>query len=218
MTRAIDAFAGVIGQRAIDQLEQLARPLAGARVLHVNSTRAGGGVAEILSALVPLMNDVGLTADWQVIRGSDEFYGVTKAMHNSLQGMYMDWTPQMRDIWLHVDDAQFVFDGRKTDAAERDDRGSITRREILVNQPCASLIELNQHGSRTPLPRQRHFDGALLLQREAVLLARVALDVTGSCIVRERTDSGVNHLLGRHKTGRNVGTDCVSRRGRGGGR
>src|SRR6185369_10234436 len=108
---------------------------------------------------------------------------------------------RMRHIWLHVDDAQLVFDGRKTDAAERDGRSSITRREILVNQPCARLIELNQHRSRTALPRQRHFDGALLLQREAVLLARVAVDVTGSCIVRERPDSGVNHLLGRHKAG-----------------
>jgi trehalose synthase len=58
-------------------------------------------VAEILATLVPLMTDAGLQADWQVIRGTDEFYNVTKAMHNSLQGMFIEWTPEMRDIWLH---------------------------------------------------------------------------------------------------------------------
>ena len=47
------------------------------------------------------MNDVGLNADWQVIRGSDGFYNVTKSMHNSLQGMFVDWTPEMQDVWLH---------------------------------------------------------------------------------------------------------------------
>jgi trehalose synthase len=79
----------------------LAAPLRDARVLHVNATAFGGGVAEILGTLIPLMNDIGLTADWQVIKGADEFFNVTKSMHNSLQGMYYDWTPAMRDIWLN---------------------------------------------------------------------------------------------------------------------
>ena len=70
-------------------------------MLHVNATAFGGGVAEILATLVPLMNDLGLQADWQVIKGADEFFNVTKAMHNSLQGMYYDWTPAMREIWLN---------------------------------------------------------------------------------------------------------------------
>jgi trehalose synthase len=69
-------------------------------VLHVNATAFGGGVAEILATLVPLMSDLGLKAEWQVIRGAEEFYNVTKAMHNSLQGMLLEWTPQMREIWL----------------------------------------------------------------------------------------------------------------------
>ena len=56
-----------------------AAQLRGARVLHVNATAFGGGVAEILATLVPLMNDVGLEADWQVIKGADEFFNVTKA-------------------------------------------------------------------------------------------------------------------------------------------
>ncbi|MEX1252893.1 MAG: glycosyltransferase [Dehalococcoidia bacterium] len=99
--KALDDYRPVIGDDRVDEIRRLAASLAGARVLHINSTSFGGGVAEILATLVPLMNDVGLQAEWQVIHGSDEFYQVTKLMHNSLQGMYVDWRPELREIWLH---------------------------------------------------------------------------------------------------------------------
>jgi trehalose synthase len=99
--KTLEAYRPIIGDGVTDEILQLAESLRGARVLHVNATAFGGGVAEILGTLIPLLNDVGLNADWQVIRGADEFFGVTKTMHNSLQGMYYDWTPAMRDIWLH---------------------------------------------------------------------------------------------------------------------
>ena len=98
--KALDAYRAVIGDTRVEEIRRLAQPLRGARVLHVNATAFGGGVAEILATLVPLMQDLGLAADWQVIRGAEEFYNVTKAMHNSLQGMLLEWTPQMREIWL----------------------------------------------------------------------------------------------------------------------
>jgi trehalose synthase len=98
--KSIEAYRAVIGDERMEEIFGLAQKLRGARVLHVNATAFGGGVAEILATLIPLMNDVGLDADWQVIRGADEFFNVTKAMHNSLQGMYYDWTPAMREIWL----------------------------------------------------------------------------------------------------------------------
>jgi trehalose synthase len=99
--KSLEAYRPIIGDDRTDEIRALAAPLAGARVLHLNATSFGGGVAEILTTLVPLMTDAGLAADWQVIRGADEFYQVTKAFHNSLQGMYIDWSPEMRDIWLH---------------------------------------------------------------------------------------------------------------------
>ena len=98
--KALDDYRPIVGDERIDEIYALAAPLRDARVLHLNATSFGGGVAEILTTLVPLMSDAGLAADWQVIRGADDFYQVTKAMHNSLQGMYIDWTPEMRDIWL----------------------------------------------------------------------------------------------------------------------
>jgi trehalose synthase len=98
--KAIEDYRPIIGDERTDEILALAGRLRGARVLHVNATAFGGGVAEILGTLVPLMNDVGLSAEWQVMRGADEFFQVTKAMHNSLQGMYYDWTPEKHDIWL----------------------------------------------------------------------------------------------------------------------
>jgi trehalose synthase len=62
----------------------------------VNSTSFGGGVAEILHRLIPLMQDVGLKCDWRLIKGSDEFFNVTKAFHNGLQGMETSLTDNMK--------------------------------------------------------------------------------------------------------------------------
>ena len=83
----LDDYAAVAGDDAVAQLRQLAAGLHGATVVHVNSTRVGGGVAEILTKLVPLMLELGLDARWEVISGDPEFYECTKGMHNALQGV-----------------------------------------------------------------------------------------------------------------------------------
>ena len=102
--KSLEAYRPIIGDTRLEEIQRLAAPLRDARVLHVNATAFGGGVAEILGTIVPLMNDAGLHAEWQVIRGADEFFNVTKAMHNSLQGMLINWTPQMREIWLRYNE------------------------------------------------------------------------------------------------------------------
>ncbi len=84
--KTLDAYTEIVGQDVIDQLAQLAAPLKGRKIVHVNSTRVGGGVAEILTKLVPLMNELGLETSWEVINGSPEFYQCTKNFHNALQG------------------------------------------------------------------------------------------------------------------------------------
>ena len=86
MTTLLDGYASVAGEDAIDQLRQLCVPLRGMRVVHVNSTRVGGGVAEILAKLVPLKRELGIDATWKVITGDDDFFVTTKSMHNALQG------------------------------------------------------------------------------------------------------------------------------------
>src|SRR5262249_12445304 len=67
-------------------LEGLARKLRGHRVVMVNSTATGGGVAEILHRLVRLMNELGVPTTWEVMPGDPRFYGITKTIHNTLHG------------------------------------------------------------------------------------------------------------------------------------
>src|SRR5207247_7253217 len=88
------------GAERIAQLRTLAAPLRGVRVLHVNATPYGGRVAEILSSEIPLLRDLGLAADWRVIRGDTDFFRVTKLIHNGLQGAKHDLTAAEREVYL----------------------------------------------------------------------------------------------------------------------
>src|SRR5436190_7089895 len=83
----LDRYEEVVGPQEIHRLRQLALGLAGKRIVHVNSTRTGGGVAEILGWMIPLMHELGLDARWEVISGPPDFYRVTKSFHNGLQGL-----------------------------------------------------------------------------------------------------------------------------------
>jgi trehalose synthase len=82
----LDQYAEVAGREVINHLRQLAEPIKGINVVHVNSTREGGGVAEILHRIIPLHQELGINANWEVITGDPEFYQCTKRMHNALQG------------------------------------------------------------------------------------------------------------------------------------
>jgi trehalose synthase len=84
--RSLADYTHLAGRGLVDEIRELAAPLEGKRVLHVSATAFGGGVSEILYSLVPLMRDVGLDAHWHVILGREDFFNVTKVMHNSLQG------------------------------------------------------------------------------------------------------------------------------------
>lgn len=86
MTTILESYAAVTGADVIRHLQQLAELLKGKTVVHVNSTRVGGGVAEILDKLVPLTRELGSDTRWEVITGDSEFYQCTKTMHNAIQG------------------------------------------------------------------------------------------------------------------------------------
>ncbi len=86
MNNTLEAYEAVVGGAVIRQLRMLGEKLKGLSVVHVNSTSEGGGVAEILTWMVPLMRDLGLDAHWKVIRGTPAFFSVTKSIHNGLQG------------------------------------------------------------------------------------------------------------------------------------
>ena len=74
MISILDQYAEVAGHDVIEHLKQLAKPLKGLRLLHVNSTRLGGGVAEILNKMVPLLNELGIKTSWEIVEGDAEYY------------------------------------------------------------------------------------------------------------------------------------------------
>ena len=101
---SLNDYKEIIGEKEVENIQSLANKLAGKTVVHVSSTSFGGGVSEMLHHIVPLMNDVGLEAEWKVIQGEKEFFDVTKAFHNSLQGKKMELTDNMEQIYLQYNE------------------------------------------------------------------------------------------------------------------
>ncbi|MBW2037977.1 MAG: glycosyltransferase [Deltaproteobacteria bacterium] len=121
-------------EEQIEEVYRLAHELKGLEITHVNSARYGGGVAEILDWLVPVMNSVGIKANWVVIRpkNSSEFFRVTKTFHNALQGMEATLTKEMKDIYLR--ESAYMF--------EKLSREGKVKGDILVchdPQPLAAI-------------------------------------------------------------------------------
>ena len=121
MTAMLNSYADIVGEAVIDHLRQLVEPLRGMRVVHVNSTREGGGVAEILSWLIPFKQELGLDVRWEVVSGETTFYQCTKSFHNGLQGTPVNISPALLQAYeatnaenaerlrQHFEEADFVF-------------------------------------------------------------------------------------------------------------
>jgi len=95
--KSLADYATIATRGLLDEIRELAAPLAGARVLELSATAFGGGVAEIQYTLVPLMQDAGLSVEWRIIKGGDAFFAATKAIHNGLQGNPQGLTAEQRD-------------------------------------------------------------------------------------------------------------------------
>jgi trehalose synthase len=96
----LEEYRTFVGDNAIAEIYKLARPLYGKRILHINSTYYGGGVAEILYSLVPLLNSAGVEADWRILRGTTEFFNITKKFHNAIQGESIRMTDIKTSLYL----------------------------------------------------------------------------------------------------------------------
>lgn len=118
MENLLEQYAHVVGNEVIDHLRQLAYPLRGMKILHINSTKEGGGVAEILNRLIPLKRELGIDAEWDIITGEREFYQCTKKMHNSLQGNHDDISPSLLNTYQNTN--SYNFDRLRTRLEEAD--------------------------------------------------------------------------------------------------
>jgi len=97
--KSLTDYTHVAGKPLIEEIRGLSAELEGLKVLHLSATAFGGGVSEILYTLVPLMSDVGVDTHWQVMLGREEFYNVTKLLHNALQGNPQGLTPEQWQIF-----------------------------------------------------------------------------------------------------------------------
>jgi trehalose synthase len=147
--RSLASYDGVVPSAILEQLRQVAAQLRGARVLHLNATPYGGGVSELLRSEVPILNDLGLISDWKIISGDNEFFEVTKKIHNGLQGADLELTAE--DIRRYESTAEanakalseqydviFVHDPQPAAMLRylgRDDRHWIWRCHIDTGQP-----------------------------------------------------------------------------------
>ena len=104
MRANVDRYRPLVGDGLMDEVSQLARELSGVRICHVNSTAYGGGVAELLSRYLPLIQGLGISAEWRLIHGALEFFAVTKAFHNALQGAHYDLPKSAQTLYLGVNE------------------------------------------------------------------------------------------------------------------
>ncbi len=91
-----------VGNEVIEELQLIADPLSGVAVQNVNSTAVGGGVAEILMRMVPLLTELGISASWDVIKGGERFFEVTKKMHNALHGQHIEFSRDEIDLFVET--------------------------------------------------------------------------------------------------------------------
>ncbi|MEW6770269.1 MAG: glycosyltransferase [Bacillota bacterium] len=134
---SINDYAPIVGQSLIKELYLLAEKIPGKKIQNVNSTSVGGGVAEILTRMIPLLRELGVDAKWDVIKGNDKFFNITKRIHNALHGANVEITPEDWDYFLEVN---------RNNAAEMDFYGDIFF--IHDPQPIALVEKKEQVGGK----------------------------------------------------------------------
>jgi len=98
----LNDYIPIVGQSTIDDLKLLAERLKGKVIQHINSTSVGGGVAEILNRMVPLLGELGVDSRWDLIKGGAQFFDVTKKFHNALHGRPQDITDHDLEIFMET--------------------------------------------------------------------------------------------------------------------
>ncbi len=131
----LSMYAGIAPKSDLALLRRLAEKLSGRAFLHVNSTRAGGGVAEILQRMVPILESIGVGVRWEVIEGDERFFDITKKIHNALQGNSENITREMWDYHFEVN-------------VRNAERMNLDADAVLIHDPQpAPLIEFKKRGT-----------------------------------------------------------------------
>jgi trehalose synthase len=100
MPRSLEDYREIVGDEIISKIHRKAMGILGKHVVHINSTYQGGGVAEMLQTLIPLMNDIGVDTGWRILHGNPEFFSLTKSFHNGLQGQKIEISDIRKRLYL----------------------------------------------------------------------------------------------------------------------
>jgi len=111
----LEKYKELLGDDEIERISKKAKNFKNKKVLHINSTKYGGGVAEILQNMIPIMKELGIDAKWEIFSAPEEFFEVTKKMHNALQGN-KEIQFSEDEISLYLDQARSTFDQIKPNA------------------------------------------------------------------------------------------------------
>jgi trehalose synthase len=154
--RSLDAYTQLIGEQGVAEIRELAEPFKGARIAHINASTYGAGVCELLRSIVPLYRGLGIQADWKLISGDPEFFSVTKAFRNALQGAPYELTEDARETYLTYnsrngellkeEDYDFIIVHDPQTAAIRHFRGPngakwVWRCHIDTSEPNEAVLE-----------------------------------------------------------------------------
>ncbi|HVZ79859.1 MAG TPA: glycosyltransferase [bacterium] len=168
MTSPYTDYRRIIGASEHDLIARIARKLSDQKVVMVNSTRDGGGVAEILRNMVPLLNELGVETSWEVIEGRPDFYACTKTLHNALHGRPEPLTPAMLKAFWEISEMNA---GKLKDQLDRP--------LVFIHdpQPAGMIKRLRKPGQRwiyrchvdvsTPFPNAWEFLGPLIAEYDA---------------------------------------------------
>ncbi len=102
MKKGLWKYSQFVGETKINEIYEKASKLEGKHIIHINSTYQGGGVAEILNALIPLMNEIGVDAGWRILHGSQDFFTTTKKFFNALQGDDINLTNAKKRVYIET--------------------------------------------------------------------------------------------------------------------
>ncbi len=105
----LENYRDIVGDKVVSQIYRMARKLYDKHLIHLNSTYQGGGVAEILASLVPLMNDSGIDAGWRILHGNPDFFSITKKFHNALQGGSIHFTERKKELYEKTNEKFSVY-------------------------------------------------------------------------------------------------------------
>lgn len=150
--KALETYRRVAGDDILAAIRELGRQLRGARILEVSATATGGGVAELLASMVPLQRDLGLDVEWDVIPGDGAFFEFTKALHNGLQGMAVEITPERREEYLRHNAAYAESLGEGWDAVIVHDPQPAAMRSLVEGSHARRWIWRCHVDSSTPDP------------------------------------------------------------------